>query len=411
MRVSDARVTQRARADSRSKPASKSPVSRPDKSVSAPKHRREGLLAGRQDLGGRAHFAGAFQAAPCKPRTLPTGSPRPHNPTKPTLGCTLIPARSSRASRPVPGLLSLIDDCSSDQTLQFDENFRFEVPLDSHLAKIREKRDRLLRKRAAEPPEPLLLDTADPPAKLDVDLSCFPNVSKPKRRNPAKARPDGLLRPEYLSWHLQVNNLSESAGCSQLPHQRCAPLSRRKCPGGNAAMPVATTRGSPIQAASTVRQANLSSSFPAHHRPCEKTSPPHVPEPCYKNTLLQIHMNKSNTTNKSHEMTASTAPSAAFDQAAHDSCPLTQKDYRQSSHEEFRYFKLGESTFRKEQKKQLVKCAPKVVPREADQPREYFGLNVVCGSFSSSSRPKHLSKSLVRKVAEKLYIPNIWKES
>lgn len=411
MRASEARVSTRAQADSRSKPASKSPVSRTDKSVSAPKHRREGPLAGRKDLGGRAQFAGAFQATPCNARTLPTGSPRPHNPSKTSLGCTLIPARSSRANRQVQGLLSLIDDCSSDQTLQFDENFRFEVPLDSHLAKVREKRERLLRRRAAELSDPLLPDTADPPARLDVDLSCFPNVSKPKRRNPARARPDGLLHPEYLSWHMQVNNLSESAGCSQLPHQRCAPLSRRRCPGGNAAMPVAATCGSPIKVASTARQANLSSSSPVEPQPCENTSPPHFPEPCYKNTLLQIHMNKSNTTNKSHEMTASTAPSAAFDQAGHDSCPLTQKDYRQSSHEEFRYFKLGESTFRKEQKKQLAQCAPKVIPKEAEQPREYFGLNVVCGSFSSSSRLKHPSKSLVRKVAEKLYIPNIWKES
>ena len=125
---------------------------------------------------------------------------------------------------------------------------------------------------------------------------------------------------------------------------------------------------------------------------------------------MQLFMNKSGATNKSHVLTASTAQSN-LEQAGHDSCPLTRKEYRRSSHEEFRYFKLSESSYRKQQKRTLAQSSCRPVPREAEQPREFFGPPRPFGACSPVAGRTRPGSSLVRRVAEKLFIANIWKQS
>lgn len=408
MRHSYARFALREPPSSRGQPTSKGPASRSHLPVLSRTEAREGQTTGRPGLEASARFGGASQEAACKQRARLTaeGSLKC---SQPALDCSHSPARRCRASRAAASLLSSLGHCSSGPEAEFDEAFRFEVPLAGHLAKLREKRERLLLGKAARRaalPVPVVEDL---PAKLEVDLSCFPGVAAPKRRPPAQASPQTLLWPECLDWHEQVHALSGSTGCSQLPRPRCARLNGTKCRAGVAAEPVDQAYVSPLkQVPSACPVINPSRSV--RNQPSEVASPPHESEPCYKKILMQLRMNRSSATNKSHVLTASTAPSA-LEQAGHDSCPLTRKDYRRSSHEEFRYFKFSESTYRKQQKHELAQGSWKPVPREAEQPREYFGLPGPARAFSPAAQRARPGSSLVRRVAEKLLIANIWRQS
>jgi hypothetical protein len=296
---------------------------------------------------------------------------------------------------------------SPNPTAEFDEAFRFEVPLAGYLAKVRDKRERLLRKKAASPPAPVP-EVADSPAKLDVDLRCFPGLAKAKSRPPARDSLDGLLLPEFTDWHAQVGNPSQTLVCCQPPRPIAEPLARRPSAAARQTEPVFSLE---IPARASRPAGPYRSSPKQRCMALEASSPPHAAEPCYKKSLLQLHMNKSGVTNKSQGLTASTAQSAAQEQPTHDSCPLTRKDYRRASHEEFSYFKLQQSHYRKKQQGLLRKSSPRAVPREAPQPREFFGLHAVCGSCSPASRRTRLGKSLARRVAEKLSIPSIWHQA
>ncbi len=409
MKPSHSSLARRETVHRRGKPASKSPVPRTGDSVSARKARQEGFRPSLESQEPCTRLGGASQDSSCNaiPQRIRDLSTRP---AQPALDCSHDPVRKCRASQQAAGPLSTIGHYSSKSPVEFDEAFRFDVPMASQLAKVREKRELLLKRKASHIAQPAP-EVADSPAQLEIDLRCFPNLAKSRKLFPAKDSPaEHLLRPECTNWHMQVKKLGDSAGCTQLPSQPCAPLSRRLSRDRKAAGAVADVRLTGKQPSAVPESASRLPCTSITIQPTEQSSPPHQPEPSFKKSLLQLHMNKSDSTNKSHGLTSSTAPSTAFDQAGHGSCPLTRKDYRGATHEEFRHFKLKVSGYRKAQRDLPSKCSPQAIPREAEQPREFFGLSAITLS-SQASQHARLSKSLARRVAEKLFIPNFWNQS